>query len=124
MLRSFILIGAGGAIGSMMRYGVTLLCSMWSHTSFPLATFSINLLGCLAIGLIYGLADRQGWLQSNLWFFLATGICGGFTTFSAFALESNLLIQKQLSFTALLYAASSVIIGLLLCKIGMLLGSS
>lgn len=119
MLRSFLLVGAGGALGSMARYGVSYAMSRVT-TETHIATFLINITGSLLIGILFGLASRHQLMSSGgaWWLFLASGVCGGFTTFSTFALENITLMQKGQFVTALMYAGFSVIIGLLLCRLG------
>ncbi len=119
MLRAFLLVGAGGAAGSMARYGVSYLISKAVTATFPLATFSINIIGCFIIGVLFGLAARNQWLQAGGMLLLASGFCGGFTTFSTFALENITLMQKGQMTTAFLYTGLSVAAGLLLCRVGM-----
>lgn len=118
MLKPLLLVGLGGAIGSMARYGVSRIVNARYTQSFPLATFIINIVGCLLIGLLFGYVQKNNNQPSDLWLVLATGFCGGFTTFSAFALENVTLLKGQLSITALLYIAASVIVGILLCRLG------
>ncbi len=74
----------------------------WAN-NFPLATFITNVLGCFLIGLILGILDKNNLTDSNLKWFLVTGFCGGFTTFSTFGHENLTLLQNQNSLTALLY---------------------
>lgn len=119
MFRSFLFVGLGGAVGSMARYGVSLAVGKLWVSPFPLGTFLINVTGAFIIGLLVGLTGRSQWLQGAGLLILATGFVGGFTTFSAFALENVTLIQKQNSLTAIVYTALSVIIGLLLCRLGL-----
>ncbi len=121
MLRALLLVGLGGCFGSMARYAVSMLLGKTSSSSFPIATFSVNLIGCFIIGLLFGLGSKTSWSQGDGWLILATGFCGGFTTFSAFALESSNLFDKNLSVTALLYIALSVIGGILLCRLGIMI---
>ncbi|MGL5262296.1 MAG: fluoride efflux transporter CrcB, partial [Bacteroides sp.] len=92
--KSVILLGCGGFIGTVLRYAVQLGVNKYSFTSFPLATFLVNIVGCLLIGILYGLATRYEWLNQELQLFLITGLCGGFTTFSTFSYENILLLQK------------------------------
>lgn len=123
MLKSLLLVGTGGFLGSMARYAVAYTVGKMVNTTFPLGTFLINIAGCFIIGLLYGLFQKEGNAQSSAWLILATGFCGGFTTFSAFALENVTLLKQQLNTTAILYTAASVVIGLLLCKLGITLTS-
>lgn len=106
-----LLVGAGGAAGAILRYLIGLL-SFPSKNGFPLKTFLINVIGCFAIGIIAALAEKNS-LSPKLVLFLKVGVCGGFTTFSSFALETQTLIQKGSSLIASLYVALSVLFGIL-----------
>jgi CrcB protein len=122
MLRSVLLVGAGGAAGSMLRYVVGAVVNRYFSHPFPLGTFLINVVGSFIIGLLFGLIGRQQ-ISGAMWFLLASGFCGGFTTFSTFALDNINLMQKSQSLTAIIYMGLSVIIGLLLCRLGIWLVS-
>lgn len=113
------MVGAGGAVGSMARYAVNLLINRSYNLSFPLATFLVNLLGCFLIGLLFGIAEKQGWMQGSYLLLLATGFCGGFTTFSTFALESTALFSKGQNSVSLIYMLLSLFLGIILCKAGL-----
>ncbi len=123
MLRSLLLVGAGGAAGSMLRYGIGHIVGKYVATPFPVATFSINIIGSFLIGILFGLTARNLWLQEWGILLLASGFCGGFTTFSTFTLESINLMQKGQSVTAVIYMGLSIIAGLLLCRAGLWLVS-
>jgi crcB protein len=123
MLRAFLFVGIGGFAGSMARYGVSLLVQKAYSQPFPLATFIINIVGCFVIGLLYGVAQKNSTIGGDMWLIAATGFCGGFTTFSAFALENNILFSKQQNGVALAYTIASVMIGILLCRWGVKLAS-
>ena len=123
MLRAFLLVGVGGFLGSIARYAVNLWINKTSIANFPLATLSINLFGCLLIGLLFGIAQRNSWMQQDGWLLLATGFCGGLTTFSTFALDQNTLLNKAQYLTATLYAGLSLVLGLLCCRMGIWLCS-
>ena len=109
MLNNFLLVGFGGMIGSMLRYLFTVVIR---PASFPYATFAVNIIGCLVIGLIIGLSIREGPGNDRLKLFLATGVCGGFTTFSAFSLECIQLLEQQRYASTMVYISLSVILGL------------
>jgi len=109
MLRNLLLIGLGGSIGSMIRYAVFLLIR---SRSFPYATLSVNIIGSFIIGLVFALSVKEAGLSSNWRLFLATGICGGFTTFSAFSLENMELMQGGRTGLAITYIALSIVLGI------------
>lgn len=119
MIKHVLLVGLGGGLGSIARY----LCQRWFAFnyvhSFPWATFAVNITGCFLIGLFWGLSFKS-YESNEAWkLFLMTGICGGFTTFSAFTLEGIGLIKEQKMGFFLLYAAGSVVLGLLATYLGM-----
>lgn len=117
MLRTFLLVGAGGAAGSMLRFALVLMLPRPGR-SFPWATLSVNLIGCLLMGLLAGLVPRYQWMNNTGWALLATGLCGGFTTFSAFALDNVKLFQSGAGVEAVAYTLVSLICGIILCYAG------
>ena len=116
-MKSFLLVFLGGGLGSGLRYLVTITMNQYSKVS-PFGTFTVNMLGCLLIGLILGYAQRENTLTSNQTLLLATGFCGGFTTFSAFANENLELIKNGELFNFSVYTIGSVLIGILAVFIG------
>ena len=108
-----IIIGLGGALGSIGRYLVQFAVGRYVTLTFPLGTFLVNLTGCFLIGLIYGLAERHAWLTLEWRLFLVTGICGGYTTFSSYSYEGVTLFRQGNYTYFFLYVAGSVILGLL-----------
>ena len=108
MMQSLILVGIGGAAGSMLRF----LCQRWGNLSFPYGTLGVNLAGCFLIGIFWGMALRNS-LDGNLRLLLMTGFCGGFTTFSAFTQESLQLLQQQRVLHFFVYLGLSITAGLL-----------
>ena len=120
MLRALLLVGFGGGVGSIFRYLTSIVTTKYLQTSFPWATFGVNITGCLIIGLLAGLLSRQ-LLSDNLKFLLITGFCGGFTTFSAFSAENVSLFQSGNAPTALLYIAASISFGLAAVWLGLFL---
>ena len=121
MVRSLLLVALGGGIGSMLRFLTSFLTNKYYASSFPLATFITNVLGCLLIGILMGSFDRSGTQSSELKFLLVTGFCGGYTTFSAFSYENIKLLQSGQTNTALAYMALSLVTGLLATWAGLLI---
>lgn len=113
VIRIALLIGLGGFIGSVARFLSSMYLTKLFPSSFPYGTFVVNIVGCLLIGLIYGVSEKQQWLNEEWRLFLATGICGGFTTFSAFSIENIKLLQTGEIATALIYITASIALGLL-----------
>jgi fluoride exporter len=109
MLKNFILIGLGGAAGSMLRYVVSLVVV---STRFPLATLLVNIAGSFVIGLVLAFSAKNESFAASWKLFLATGICGGFTTFSAFSAENLQLLQTGKTGLSLLYMAASIVAGI------------
>jgi CrcB protein len=123
MVKTLILVGIGGAIGSICRYLLGFTIGRHINLIFPYGTLSINLLGSLVIGIVYGLAFKN--IVSEDWrIFLATGFCGGFTTFSSFAFENVTLIQEGEMGLMLLYSSISLVAGMLLTYGGLLVGKA
>jgi fluoride exporter len=115
MLKNFILVGLGGAIGSMLRYAAQLFITT-KH--FPFATLTVNILGSFIIGLVLALSIKDDTFLNNWKVFLATGICGGFTTFSTFSADNISLFQSGKYSIALLYIITSVLISILAAGLG------
>ena len=107
-------VGAGGALGALSRYGISLLPF---RGEFPLLTLVTNLLGAVLIGFLAGWADR-GRLSSLWTLFWKTGVCGGFTTFSTFSLETLTLLEKG----KWLLGVSYMVLCVVLCLLGVALG--
>lgn len=121
MIKEAFIIGAGGAVGSVLRYYSGQFISKNYPSQIPLGTLIVNLLGCLLIGILLGyFAKNQG--LSNEWkLLLVTGFCGGYTTFSTFAAENISLIQNQQVSQAILYIGLSVVFGLAAVYFGIMI---
>ncbi len=119
-MRMLALIGFGSFIGGSFRYLVAQTVQSKFLSAFPFGTLTVNIIGCFAIGIIFGMSDKMN-LSPEWRLFLATGICGGFTTFSAFSLETMQLLRDGQIFYGLLYVAASILIGLLAVYLGMTL---
>jgi CrcB protein len=121
MDRSILLVGLGGFLGSVLRYLVAVLFAGQFSSSFPFATFAVNVAGCFLIGILFALSDRGNILTPEWRVFLTTGFCGGFTTFSTFSYESLKLLQDGELLYLSLNVVLSVVIGFAATYIGILL---
>lgn len=119
-MKLILIIGIGGFIGTIFRYIISIGIQNKFLSSYPFGTFTVNIIGCFLIGIIYALSDR-GNISVEWRLFIATGILGGFTTFSSFSNETvSMLRDAQYGF-ALLYVLSSVTIGILATFAGIFL---
>lgn len=123
MLKSILLVGAGGFAGSVLRFLISRYTALQWDTVFPSGTFLVNIAGCLLIGIIYGLGIKQI-TTTELRLVLATGFCGGFTTFSSFSFEFLILLREGHHNLAFFYSAGSIIIGLAAVWIGLFIARS
>ncbi len=117
---ALVLVGTGGFLGSVARYMVTLLFSPLAP-GFPFATFAVNILGSFLIGFLSELAVSTTLVSPETRLFLVTGICGGFTTFSAYMFESSALMKDGQIFYAGTYLVGSIVGGLIALYSGTLL---
>ncbi len=121
-MNGFLLVGAGGAIGAMSRYGIGILFGKLWYSNLPIATLFINILGSLLMGVLIGLlAHYTPVWQGQARLFLAVGVLGGFTTFSAFSLDVIFLIERGQTVLALSYVLISVILSICALFAGLLL---
>ncbi|MGN0709266.1 MAG: fluoride efflux transporter CrcB [Anaerovoracaceae bacterium] len=109
ILLNSLLVAAGGACGAVGRYLIGLI-HIETESGFPVKTFIINITGAFIIGIIAALAEKNA-LSPKLVTFLKVGVCGGFTTFSSFALETDQLMRGGHPVTAWTYVIASVISG-------------
>lgn len=103
----------GGACGSVARYLLSKLVQDNALSNFPFGTMTVNILGCLLIGMVYGLAENNICISPALKLLLTVGFCGGFTTFSTFMNESLSLLRADSAAMMALYVGGSVALGLL-----------
>ena len=117
-MKQLLLVFLGGGLGSSIRYWIgTMLNS--PKDGIPYGTFTANIVGSLIIGIILGLALKNDTLSNNAVLFFATGFCGGFTTFSAFAYENHVFLKSGDLSSFVLYTMASLIIGFAAVFVGM-----
>lgn len=119
MLRLILIVGAGGFIGTVGRFLLSRVIHANTLTSFPLGTFTVNIIGCLLIGIIYGISGRSNIISPDLRLFLTVGVCGGFTSFSTFSSENIFLLRDGNFMFFALYTSLSVF----LCLVAVYLGN-
>ena len=108
-----LVIGCGGAVGAMMRYGLGLRVTLLAGSAFPWGTLFVNIVGCFLAGLLFTLVVTRIPLSDLLRNGLQIGLLGGFTTFSAFSIDAITLFDQGLWLRGLLYIVTSVIVSLL-----------
>ncbi len=119
---SGLIVFLGGGLGSCCRYLISKIINEQITTMFPWGTLTVNLIGCLVIGIIIGLIEKLP-IHPYWGLFLVTGFCGGFTTFSSFSLENNLLLRNQeytllfvYTMMSLFWGFAGTFLGLMLVK--------
>lgn len=118
-MKLLLIVGSGGFLGAVLRFLVA--HPLFDASSrFPWATLCINVLGCFLIGICHGMAQEKA-MSAGLGLFLMSGVLGGFTTFSAFGLESVTLISTGRSTTAAVYIILSVVLGIIAVLMAQLL---
>jgi len=118
MVKNFLIVGLGGAVGSMLRYAIQKIFQVQSVAAFPTGTLLVNIAGCFIIGILWSLVSRTLTWNEEMKLLLMTGFCGGFTTFSAFTLEGIGLLKENKTALFFIYLTASVIGGLLATLIG------
>ena len=109
-MKIILAIGIGSCIGGISRYQLTQLIQSKFLSTYPFGTLGVNIIGCFCIGLVFGLSER-GNINMEWRLFLATGILGGFTTFSSFSNETVSLLRDGQYWLSFSYISSSVIFG-------------
>lgn len=111
MFKAFLIVGLGSFFGGGSRYLVQQLVTKLTTISFPYGTLTVNILGSFIIGVIFALGAKSNLISNELKLLLATGFCGGFTTFSSFSLETLSLMKSGQFLYAFAYLALSIILG-------------
>uniref|UniRef100_UPI003216FBF6 fluoride efflux transporter CrcB n=1 Tax=uncultured Draconibacterium sp. TaxID=1573823 RepID=UPI003216FBF6 len=121
MLRTILIVGAGGFLGSAMRYLVQIFVEKGMSSTFPWGTFVANIAGSFIIGIVFALAQKGNLLGAEWRMFLAVGVCGGFTTFSSFAYNNLNMLKDQAYGQFIWNIGGSLFFGLLAVYLGMIL---
>lgn len=124
MGKMILLVGVGGFAGSVARFLSQQFIARHYPSSFPWGTLLVNIAGCFIIGLVYALSEKGTLISPEMRLLLATGFCGGFTTFSTFAFENITLMRDGELLYTFLYIAASVIIGFAAAFLGVFLVKS
>ncbi|MBE9524909.1 MAG: fluoride efflux transporter CrcB [Chloroflexi bacterium] len=113
MVTKILIVGVGGFFGATLRYLIGgWISQLTSESNFPYGTLAVNILGCLAIGLISGLAETRGLLTPEMHLLILTGVLGALTTFSTFSYETASLVRMGESLPAMLNLSAQIILGL------------
>ena len=120
MLRTILLIGTGGFIGSVMRYLVQIWVEKGLTSTFPLGTMVANIAGSFIIGIVFALAEKGNLMNAEWRMFLAVGFCGGFTTFSSFAYNNFTMLKENAFGQFFLNVGGSLFLGILAVYLGVI----
>jgi len=118
MLRSILIVGFGGFIGTVARFLTSRYFQENIASVFPWSTFTINIIGSLLIGIFYGISEKGDFMSPDVRLFLTVGICGGFTTFSTFSNDAFLLLKQEEWLRFAFYTSMSFFLGLVAVYFG------
>lgn len=117
MWKVILLVAIGGGAGSALRFLISYALNRYSQMSFPWSTFLVNIIGCFLLGILLGYFEKNSTHSDYRWL-LVTGFCGGFTTFSAFALENLKLFQSGQWLISMMYIFISILLGIMMLGFG------
>ena len=120
-MKSFLLVFLGGGVGSSCRFLISNILNYNFKSFHYLGTFSVNIIGCILIGIVMGFLQKENNFNQNYLLLFSYGFCGGFTTFSAFANENLDLIKSGNFSLFFLYVISSVVFGIAAAYLGYLI---
>lgn len=123
MIQNCLFVMLGGAVGALLRYGISRLMAGITFLSMPLGTLLVNIAGCFLLGWLTGIAQVHSNASRPLMLMLTVGLCGAFTTFSTFSAENIKLLENGQFLSTLLYTAASIFLGFLLFWFGKSLAS-
>lgn len=123
MIQNCLFVMLGGAVGALLRYGISRLMAGITLLSMPLGTLLVNIAGCFLLGWLTGIAQVHSNASRPLMLMLTVGLCGAFTTFSTFSAENIKLMENGQLLSTLLYTAASIFLGFLLFWFGKSLAS-
>lgn len=118
MLKSILIVGFGGFIGTVARFLTARYFQENIASVFPWSTFTVNIIGSLLIGIFFGISEKGDFMSPDVRLFLTVGICGGFTTFSSFTNDALLLLKQDEWLRFAFYTSMSFFLGLLAVYIG------
>jgi len=121
MLRTILIVGTGGFIGSVMRFLVQIFVEKGMSSTFPLGTLIANIAGSFIIGVIFALSEKGNLMSAEWRIFLTVGICGGFTTFSSFAYNNFNMLKDQEYGQLLLNIGGNLFFGISAVYLGIIL---
>jgi CrcB protein len=123
-MHAVLLVALGGAIGSVLRYETgALVLRQVGTAQFPWGTFTVNVAGCAIAGLLIGLGEHFNYLTADARLFIFTGFLGGFTTFSAFGVETIALVERGDWGMAAIYVVASLLCGLAALWVALKIGA-
>ena len=124
MLFDIILVFCGGGAGSIVRFLLGRWVNAWHNHHFPFGTLAVNVVACLVLGFVVGIADHRQLISPSARLFWTVGFCGGFSTFSTFSAETLTLIQSGFHFSTFVYIVSSLVLCLAGTFAGIYLGEN